>query len=68
MASADATTSPEHVVSIDVRLDAHDHAARERIFHTGGEVGPLFTALMLTAVNGISTSSVSAAGPLLISA
>lgn len=68
MASADATTGPVHAVSIDVRLDAHDHAALERILLTGGEVGSLFTALMLTAVNGASTSAVSATDPLLMSA
>lgn len=68
MASADAATSPERVVSIDVRLDAHDHVALERILRTGGEAGPLFTALMLSTVNGTSAGEVSAADPLLIPA
>lgn len=68
LASADATSGPVHPVSIDVRLDAHDHAALERILRTGGEAGPLFTALMLSAINGPGPKSASADGPILMTA
>lgn len=68
MACAYAATCPARTVPIEVRLDEHDHAALERILRTGGEASPLFTALMLSAVNGTNTRSVSAADPLLLPA
>lgn len=68
MACAYAATCPARTVPIEVRLDEHDHAALERILRTGGEASPLFTALMLSAVNESTTGSVSATDPLLIPA
>lgn len=65
MASAECVRGPVLTVPIEVSLDAHDHAALDRILRAGGEAGPLFTALMLIAVNGTSASGVSAADPLL---
>lgn len=68
MASAESDRGPVWTVPIEVRLDEHDHAALERILRTGGEASPLFTALMLSAVNESTTGSVSATDPLLIPA
>lgn len=68
MASADASAIPARGVAVDVQLDAHDHAALERILRAGGEAGPLFTALMLSAVNGTGAKTISAGDPLLMTA
>ncbi|MDN5806537.1 MAG: hypothetical protein L0I80_03735 [Brevibacterium sp.] len=68
MASAESGRGPAWTVPIEVRLDEHDHAALERVLRTGGEASPLFTALMLSAVNESTTGSVSATDPLLIPA
>lgn len=37
LASADAETGALPTATIDVRLDAHDHAALERILRGGGD-------------------------------
>lgn len=64
------TLSANDVSLIDVRLDGHDLAALVRILGSRGDDDALFTALILSALNGHGDGDavVSADDPLPISA
>lgn len=68
MASAHKVPRSGPTTAIDVRMDAHDLAALNRVLDTNGDDGSLFTALMLGALNGYGGGKVCADGPLLIPA